>query len=114
MRLLDPAQNPLVVLPLHVGATSQEVAGKLAGSRHCTVGLARIQPGGGSEVDVHPHSEQLFYVLQGSFSLRNAEQGEIVATAGQALYVAPGEPHAAGNPGTEETVCLVVTAPPLG
>ena len=80
-----------------------------------TVGLARIQPGGGSEIDVHPHSEQVFYVLQGTFSLRNAEQGEIRRRRpGQAVYVAPGEPHAAGNPGTEEAVCLVVTAPPLG
>ena len=113
MRLLDPAKNPAVVLPLHVGATSQEIAGKLAGTQHCTVGLARIQPGGGSEIDVHPHSEQVFYVLQGTFSLRNAAQGEIVATPGQAVYVAPGEPHAAGNSGTEEAVCLVVTAPPL-
>jgi quercetin dioxygenase-like cupin family protein len=113
MRLIDPAKSPEIVLPLHVGATSQEIAGKLAGTAHCTVGLARIQPGGGSEVDVHPHSEQVFYVLRGTFSLRNPEQGEIVAAAGQALYVAPGEPHAAGNPGTEETVCLVVTAPPL-
>jgi quercetin dioxygenase-like cupin family protein len=114
MKLLDPSKNSEVVLPLHVGATSQEVAGKLAGTRHCVVGLARIQPGGGSEIDVHPNSEQVFYVLQGTFSLRNPSQGEIVAAAGQALYVAPGEPHAAGNPGTVEAVCLVVTAPPLG
>jgi len=114
MKLLKPAGNPVVVLPLHEGATSQEVAGKLAGTTHCSVGLARIQPGGGSEIDVHPHSEQVFFVLQGTFSLRNAEQGEIVATPGQAIYVAPGDPHAAGNPGTEETLCVVVTAPPLG
>lgn len=114
MKLLDPAKNPEVALPLHVGATSQEVAGTLAGTKHCAVGLARIQSGGGSEIDAHPHSEQMFYVLRGTFSLRNPEQGEVVATPGQALYVSPGEPHAAGNPGTEEAVCLVVTAPPLG
>jgi quercetin dioxygenase-like cupin family protein len=114
MKLLTPTENPVVVLPLHEGATSQEVAGKLAGTKHCAVGLARIQPGGGSEIDVHPHSEQVFYVLQGTLSLRNREQGEIVARPGEAIYVAPGDPHAARNPGTEETLCVVVTAPPLG
>jgi quercetin dioxygenase-like cupin family protein len=113
MKRLTPAENPEVVLPLHSGATSQEVAGKLVGAKQCVVGLARIQPGGGSEIDVHPASEQVFYVLRGTFSLRNPEQGEIVAQPGQAIYVAPGEPHAAGNPGTEEALCLVVTAPPL-
>jgi quercetin dioxygenase-like cupin family protein len=113
MKLLTPAENPVVVLPLHEGATSQEVAGGLAGTKHCAVGLARIQPGGGSEIDVHPRSEQVFYVLQGTLSLRDREH-EIVARPGQAIYVAPGDPHAAGNPGTEETLCVVVTAPPLG
>jgi len=114
MKLLKPAANPLVVLPLHEGATSQEVAGTLAGTRHCSVGLARIQPGGGSEIDVHPGAEQVFYVLQGTLSLRNRERETIIARAGEAIYVAPGDPHAAGNPGTEETLCVVVTAPPLG
>lgn len=112
MKLLTPADNPIVVLPLHVGATSQEVASKMAGARHCSVGLARIEPGGGSEIDVHPHSEQIFYVLKGTFSLRN-DQGAIIAQPGQAIYVAPGDHHAAGNPGAEEAVCLVVTAPPV-
>jgi len=71
------------VLPLHEGATSQEVAGKLAGTKHCAVGLARIQPSGGSEIDVHPDAEQVFYVLQGTLSLRNREQGEIMARPGE-------------------------------
>ena len=53
-------------------------------------------------------------LLQGTLSLRNREQGEIVARPGEAIYIAPGDPHAAGNPGTEETLCVGVTAPPLG
>jgi hypothetical protein len=32
MKLLKPAGNPVVVLPLHEGATSQKVAWKLAGT----------------------------------------------------------------------------------
>ncbi len=112
MKIINPANNPVVVLPLHVGATSQEIAGKLLGTRACTVAFARIEPGGGSEIDAHPHSEQVFFVLKGVFTLRDDKKNDYTAEAGQALYVAPGEPHAAMNLGKEETVCIVVTAPP--
>ena len=113
MKKIDPTRNPITVLPLHVGATSQEIAGKLLGTQSCTVALARLEPGGGSEIDVHPGSEQVFYVLKGAFTLRDDRQNEYTAQPGQALYVAPGEPHAAVNLGPEETICIVVTAPPL-
>lgn len=113
MKLIKPTNNPITVLPLHVGATSQEIAGKILGTRACTVALARLEPGGGSEIDVHPTSEQIFFVLKGTFTLRDENQQEYTAEAGQALYVAPGERHAAANLSAEETVCIVVTAPPL-
>ena len=113
MKIINPANNPVTVLPLHVGATSQEIAGKLVNTQSCTVAFAHIQPGGGSEIDAHPKSEQVFYVLKGAFTLRDDKQREYTAQSGQALYVAPGEPHAAVNLGTEETACIVVTAPPL-
>jgi mannose-6-phosphate isomerase-like protein (cupin superfamily) len=96
-----------------VGATSQEIAGKLLGAQSCTIAFARIEPGGGSEIDAHPKSEQVFFVLRGVFTLRDDKNNNHTAEAGQALYVAPGEPHAAMNLGKEETVCIVVTAPPL-
>lgn len=113
MKIINPSNNPIAVLPLHVGATSQEIAGKLVGTQSCTVAFARIEPGGGSEIDVHPKSEQVFFVLKGTFTLRGDKNNDYTAEAGQALYVAPGEPHAAKNLGAEETVCIVVTAPPL-
>lgn len=113
MKLITPSENPVSVLPLHFGATAQEVAGQIAGAKNCTVGLAVLQPGGGSEIDRHPQSEQVFYVLKGAFTLANAEQGDLTALPGQALYVAPNEPHAAANRGTEEAIALVVTAPPV-
>lgn len=113
MKIINPANNPITVLPLHVGATSQEIAGRLLGAQSCTVAFARIEPGGGSEIDVHVKSEQVFFVLQGVLTLRDDQKNDYAAEAGQALYVAPGEPHAAMNLGQEETVCIVVTAPPL-
>lgn len=113
MKIINPANNPITVLPLHVGATSQEIAGKLLGTQFCTVAFAHLEPGGGSEIDVHPTSEQVFFVLKGTFTLRDDKQNDFTAQAGQALYVAPSEPHAAVNLGAEETVCIVVTAPPL-
>jgi len=113
MKRLTPADNPVMVLPLHFGATFQEVAGAQAETRFCTVGLATLDPGGGSEIDVHPRSEQVFYVLSGAFTLRGPDGSELTALPGEARYVAPGEPHAAVNRGAEKTICLVVTAPPL-
>lgn len=111
MKLIKPAANPVVPTPDHTGVTSQEIAGETIGAKTCIVKLGKYQPGGTSIVHVHPHQEEVFYVLQGALTMVDKDQTKFTAGPGEALYVAAGDVHAASNIGAVETVYLAVKAP---
>lgn len=111
MQLINPAANPVVPTPDHTGVTSQEIAGEIIGAKTCIVKLARYQPGGKSISHVHPHQEEVFYVLKGTLTMVDKDQNRLTAGPGQALYVAAGDEHAAFNLELVETVYLAVKAP---
>ncbi len=111
MKLINPAANPVVPTPDHTNVTSQEIAGAMVGAKACIVKLGTYQPGGTSIVHVHPHQEEVFYVLEGALTLVDKDQNKLTARPGEALYVAAGEEHAAFNLGAVKAVYLAVKAP---
>jgi mannose-6-phosphate isomerase-like protein (cupin superfamily) len=111
MKLIDPTANPVVVTPDHTHVTSQEIAGEIVGAKSCVVKLGAYQPGGTSILHVHPHQEEVFYVLEGALTMVDKDQNKLTAGPGKALYVAAGEEHAAFNLGAVKTVYLAVRAP---
>ena len=111
MQLIKPATNPVVPTPDHTNVTSQEIAGALVGAKNCVVKLGTYQPGGTSVVHVHPHQEEVFYVLEGALTMVDKDQNKLTARRGEALYVAAGDEHSAFNFGTENAVYLAVRAP---
>lgn len=58
----------------------------------------------------HPEHEELFYVVSGSVAV-DTEDGTVRATAGDAVFVAPGEKNRAHNDGDETARVLAVGAP---
>jgi quercetin dioxygenase-like cupin family protein len=112
MKRIARHEGKLSAPPLHAGVVSREIIGKNTLAQHAAIHVSTIAPGGGSEIDFHARSEQTFYVLSGQLTFL-AEGSELVAQAGDAVFIAAGEPHATANEGEIDAVCLVVTAPPL-
>ncbi len=96
----------------HDAVVSQEVCGVDLGATKAVVHISTIKPGGGSDVDRHPASEQVFVILSGELTFRDDQGNELVAGPGRAVFVPVNDPHGTHNKGVEDAVCLVVTAPP--
>jgi Mannose-6-phosphate isomerase len=111
MKLMNPAANPVVPTLDHTNVTSQEIAGEIVGAKTCVVKLGTYQPGGASVFHVHPHQEEVFYVLEGALTMVDKDQNKLTAGPGQALYIAAGDEHAAFNLGSVKAVYLAVKAP---
>lgn len=111
MRLITPAANPVTAVPNHTAYTAQEIAGDTVGAKTCIVKIGTAQPGATSDFHVHPHQEEVFYVLEGALTMVDKHQNKLTAGPGQALYVAAGDEHAAFNLGNVKAVYLAVKAP---
>ena len=112
MRVIDPKKNPVTPTPDHTRVTSQEIASKTLGAKSCDVKLGVYEPGGTSIFHSHPHSEHVFYILEGQLTVIDEAGSGVTAIAGEALYIPAGEVHKAENRGKLETRYIAVTAPP--
>jgi quercetin dioxygenase-like cupin family protein len=113
MQLITENEGRTFDPSLHTGVTSREIVSQDTPAHHVAFHMSTIAPGGGgSELDTHPASEQIFYVLSGEVKFLG-EGIELVARAGQAVFIPAGEPHASINEGDIDVVCLVITTPPL-
>jgi len=113
VKLIADNEGRLFSPPRHSGVTSREIISKDTPAQHVAFHMSTIAPGvGGSELDSHPSSEQIFHILSGELKFLTGE-AEFVARAGQTVFIPAGEPHATQNDGDTDAVCLVVTAPPL-
>jgi quercetin dioxygenase-like cupin family protein len=108
-RYLEPEERP------DVDVRAGDVDGALD-AEALRVKLWRFEPG--EEVEYHAHAEQeeLFYVLEGEFSLKLGRSGEteIVEVGPGTFWVAgPGVGHGHRCIGDDEGVVLAVGAPPV-
>jgi mannose-6-phosphate isomerase-like protein (cupin superfamily) len=72
-------------------------------------GQSTVYPGGG--VPLHRHSnEEVYVILRGSGEMTVGEE-RVAVTAGSAVYLPPGTPHALRNTGGEDLILLWVYAP---
>ncbi len=112
MRVIDVAENPIVPTPDHVGATSQEIAGKMLGAKTCEVKISVYEPGGRCTAHAHPRSEHVLFILQGQLTVIDGAKNEATAFVGQAVYIPAGELHWTENRGAALCRYVAVTAPP--
>lgn len=70
----------------------------------------RIPPGSAEVKHLHRRAHQLFYVLEGTIEMEI--RGEVLElNAGDALEVAPGEPHRVRNTSPTDASLIVISAP---
>ena len=109
MKLINTLETKSWVPGGHAGSLSREVVTATQVSVHTTT----LAPGGSSELERHPHSEQIFVVLSGELTFVDNRGTELVAGPGMAIVVPIDHPHASANKGDEAVEVMVITAPPV-
>lgn len=69
-----------------------------------------IPPGCAEAPHVHHISRQIFYVLAGELTIQLPGR-TVVAAAGEAVEIAPGQPHLVRNGGNQDLRLLLVSSP---
>lgn len=113
MKLINLYETRSWVPGGHEGSLSREVATAAQGATKVAVHTSTVAPGGGSDLERHPSSEQIFVVLSGMLTFFDADGNEYVAGPNTALFVPVDALHASANRGDTPAVCLVITAPPV-
>ena len=97
----------------HFGMKTQVIFNPDGGCKKANVTLSTLPKGSGSDDEVHDHSDQIFYILQGSMKVYG--RGQLLANLleGDAVLVEAGEVHSVRNEAGRDTVFFAVTVPPL-
>lgn len=78
---------------------------------HQSLAEATLPAGGVTRAHRHPHSEEIYYILQGQGLMQlGGERQEV--RAGDGILIPPGSVHQIRNTGTEALVFLCCCAPP--
>lgn len=97
-------------LPYYVG-----ISGATAGSRHLSLNLLVVPPGGAAEPHIHQGYETAIYQIQGRVETRYGEglKKSVITEAGDFLFVPPDLPHQPVNlSDTEPAIGLVARNDP--
>jgi quercetin dioxygenase-like cupin family protein len=97
----------------HFGMQTQVIFNPDGGCRRANITISTLPRGSGSADEVHEHSDQIFYILQGS--MKFYARGKLLADLheGDAILVEAGDVHAVRNEEDTDTVFYAVTVPPL-
>ena len=97
----------------HFNMTTRVIFNPDTGSKHANVTLSTLGKDAGSNDEVHPDSDQIFYVLAGTLCI--SAKGVLLHTLkpGDAVLVEAGDVHATRNGGEDEVALVVITVPPL-
>ena len=97
----------------HYEMTTQVVFNPDGGCKKANITLSTLKKGAGSNDEVHEHSDQVFYMIQGT--MKFYAHGELKATLneGDAILVLAGETHSVVNDEDLECIYYAVTVPPL-
>ena len=113
MKLINTSETKSWVPGGHAGSLSREVVTAAQGATQVSVHTTTLAPGGSSELERHPHSEQIFVVLSGELTFVDDRGIELVAGPGMAIFIPIDHPHASANKGDEAVEVTVITAPPV-
>jgi quercetin dioxygenase-like cupin family protein len=97
----------------HFDMKTQVIFNPDGGCKKANVTLSTLSKGSGSHDEVHEHSDQIFYIIQGSMKVY--ARGQVLADLhkGDAVMVEAGEIHSVRNEEDQDTVFFAVTVPPL-
>ena len=97
----------------HFDMKTQVIFNPDGGCKKANVTLSTLSKGSGSNDEVHEHSDQIFYIIQGSMKIYG--RGQLLADLhkGDAALVEAGDIHSVRNEEDRDTVFFAVTVPPL-
>lgn len=100
-------------MPLnHFDMTTQVIFNPETGSELANVTLSTLKKGSGSHDEVHPNSDQIFYMVKGEMCIRSGEI-KYVISEGDAILVKAGDVHAVINETDKDCSFVSITVPPL-
>lgn len=107
-------QAPLYAPANHAATRNRRlIAPDTVGARGLEVVLGEIDPQGSAQRHLHPHLEQVCYLLEGRLRIETPE-GEAELGPGDCCYFAPGEAHRVTVTSPTPARLLVIYAPPYG
>ena len=97
----------------HFDMKTQVIFNPDGGCKKANVTLSTLSKGSGSNDEVHEHSDQIFYIIQGSMKVYG--RGQLLADLhkGDAILVEAGDIHSVRNEEDQDTIFFAVTVPPL-
>ncbi|MFC1799246.1 cupin domain-containing protein [Thermodesulfobacteriota bacterium] len=97
----------------HFDMQTQVIFNAEGGCSKANITLTTLPKSSGSNDEIHPNSDQIFYILQGTMKL--SAHGNLLHTLnpGDAIMVEAGETHAVINDEEEDVIFIAITVPPL-
>ena len=80
-------------------------------AKDISIAEARVEPGEKTESHVHWRSQEIYYILEGSGTMRLGAE-EMTVGEGDAILIMPGISHMIKNTGTEPIRILCICHPP--
>jgi mannose-6-phosphate isomerase-like protein (cupin superfamily) len=80
------------------------------GSRHQSLAMARVLPGGATALHRHHLSEEIYHVSQG-IGMMTLNDEAFAIRSGDTLLIPPGQAHAVRNTGTQDLLILCCCSP---
>ena len=94
------------------GLTKELITPKTVGSKKVKVKITEYLPGYIHKLHVHPHQEEVIYVLSGKGVTEALGKRQEIGP-GSVVFVPAGEPHATMNlSSTESLKAIIIKAPP--
>ena len=115
MRIVKKGSGDKYVPPGHDNSvTAMKMFDPQRGSPKVDVHITTFAPGAGMEEEIHPDSDHVIYILNGTFEIRQGGKAAAVVSEGDAVHIPAGEPHQGVNATTEPVTFVAVTVPPIG
>ena len=109
--VVKPGELPVWQAPDKSRKVSSLIDEKICGAQAVSGGMFWLAPGQQSEPDIHPHSEEVYYVVRGAGRLVLGDE-EYRVSEGMSVYIPAGVHHQSFNDGNKELVYFWVFGPP--
>lgn len=97
----------------HFDMTTQVLFNPDCGSEKANVTLSTLKKGSGSFAEVHPESDQIFYMVKGEMCIRSEGELQYVLAEGDAILIKAGDVHSVINEAEGDCSFVSITVPPL-
>ena len=109
--IIHPKKLPIWQAPDKSRTVSSLIDAERCGAKGISAGMFWLEPGHQSEPDIHPNSEEIYYVAQGTGKLVLGDQ-EHTVSKGMSVYIPAGVHHQSFNTGDEQLVYFWAFSPP--